>query len=107
MVDIEYLKQLLPLLKSNGVASIVMDGCMTMEFHGEQPPKPEVLSTQDHTVHVPINEASLPPDLRTDAITDYDKILNWSGAPDEESIPIQGVNDQPIYPQEHLPVDPP
>lgn len=82
------LKELLPLLKGSGVTSF-KDGSLELLFHGEQI-KPEAtakIETKDHVMDVP--ETQLPVDLRSDNITDYDKILNWSGTPE------QGLEEHP------------
>ncbi len=62
---------------------------LELSFHVEQLESP---SLADRTIEIPIDEKSLPVDLRTDNITDYDKILNWSGSPDqvEEPVPLTG-----------------
>lgn len=91
MTDITILTTLLPLLKSHGVSKFSHEG-LSVEFHKDSPQ----LKTLDDTQI--IDETSLPPDLRTDKVTDYDTILNWSGSPDanETAESIPGTGDDPI-----------
>lgn len=103
MVDLEYLSQLLVLLREQGVSSFKSTG-LSLKFHVELNPiddeeiwlkssKPEEPKDEVKIQEVPINEEALPPDLRTDNITDYDKILNWSGSPDlgdQPELPLTG-----------------
>lgn len=115
MVDIDYLVKLLGVLKGQGISSF-SDGQLHLTF-GAQPNlqgfTSAPLTTQDHTVNVPINEAELPPDLRTDNINSMDTILNWSGSGDDGEIPLPGTeipsfNDNAVHPrQELMPTDPP
>lgn len=86
MVEINYLKELLPILKANGVLSFT-DGCFSITID-------QSIKTADYTIPLPVDESKLPPDIRTDSIHDYDKIMNWSGSPEEESLPLPGVNDE-------------
>lgn len=85
------IKKLLPLLREHGVASFKFEG-LEITFHKEQ------INTKDHVV--PMDEQMLPPDLRTDGITDSDKTLFWSGSPDTNSpdaqLPLTG--DAPFEP---------
>lgn len=107
MIDLEYLDKLLKILGSAKVYSFRENG---FELHFcsssmEQPKPQEPINTQDHHIDMPIDEASLPPDLRTDNINAYDTILNWSGGPVDKEEPLPGVNDEPSY--QGLPADPP
>ena len=84
------LEETLQLLKKYGVQHFE-DAAIKVTFHVEQSQPEE--SSVDRTVDIPIDEASLPPDLRTDNITDYDKVLNWSGSPDQDDgsqLPLTG-----------------
>lgn len=117
MVDLDYLRQLLPILKLHNVRSFGWgdNGHISFDNLGEPETIPRgniepKIDNLDHHIDIQVDESKLPPDLRTDAITDYDKILNWSGSPDEVEIPIPLVNDQPLDPevrQERLPAEPP
>jgi hypothetical protein len=87
------LKDILPLLRASGVSSF-KDGALEILFRVEQSvvgPEADIIKTKDHTINIP--ESQLPVDLRTDSITDYDKILNWSGTPDPEASEHPGTND--------------
>lgn len=94
MIDLDYLAKLLALLESKGVSSI-KTGDLALEFHMEQS-KEKPQDTKDHTIEVPIDESTLPPDLRTDAITNYDAILNWSGTPDPTDAQMPLTGDEPL-----------
>lgn len=96
VIDICTFEKLLPILKANGVSHFKNAG-LEISFHAgpishveELPgqPLPEAIAEALHR-----EEQSLPADLRTDNITDYDKVLNWSGSPDQEGqgdIPLTG-----------------
>lgn len=97
MIDIDYLSKLLPLLKAHGISSYNDSGlCIRFQkFHVEQAfitPEP----TKDQLINVPVDESTLPPDLRADVLMDQDKILNWSAPNQEvqEELPLTG--DSPI-----------
>lgn len=102
MVDEFRLADLLPLLKTHGVIRYKKAG-LEIEFGNGLPSisQPELAPPlASHTEHV---EDHLPPDLRTDAITDDDKVLNWSAAPvGDESIPLVGDISQMHVPNEML-----
>lgn len=90
MVDLDYLAKLLVILKGQGVVSFDnRELHINFEKQAFQP-----ILTQDHHVDLPINEAELPPDLRTDNINNFDAMLNWSTEPTSEEIPIPGVGDE-------------
>lgn len=91
MTDLKHLEQLLLILRESNV-SIYKDGSLSLQFHAEQKIHPVVKSEdKDQLIDMPIDEAQLPVDLRTDNITDYDKVLMWSGSPDQESdLPLTG-----------------
>lgn len=102
MVDLEYLAKLLSILKTQEVQSFKEAG-LEISFHVEQSvsrptalprgeiqgqPLPDAIAAMHKK-----EEESLPPDLRTDNITDFDKILNWSASPDpkeEQPLPLTG-----------------
>lgn len=94
MVDLEYLNKLLILLNTNNVQSFKMNG-LELYFGGlaglGSSPK---IDTKDHTIEVPIDESTLPPDLRTDAINNYDAIMNWSGSQTDGE--VVGTGDEPL-----------
>lgn len=94
MIDLDYLSKLLPILKSHGVAAFD-----NRELHIKFYVEPELangahhLPTEDHTINLPINEAELPPDLRTDNINSMDTLMNWSTSPQEE-LPLPGTGEE-------------
>jgi hypothetical protein len=114
MVDISYLERLLSTLKAGGVSSYEEQGLKLYFNNGYKIDVPRgTIPTQDHTIEVPINEAELPPDLRTDNINSMDTIMNWSGSGDDGELPIPGTDipsftDNATHPrQERMPADPP
>jgi len=93
MVDISYLEKLLSTLKAGGVSSYEENGLKLYFNNGFKLDVPHgTIPTQDHTIEVPINEAELPPDLRTDNINSMDTILNWSGSGDDGELPLPGTD---------------
>ena len=90
MIDIDYLDRLIKTLRTAQVASFKNSGLEISFVSAAYTPPNEVLgpglATQDHTIDAPIDETKLPVDLRTDNITDYDKILNWSGSPVQDEV---------------------
>lgn len=92
MIELDYLSKLLPLLEKSKITCFKSEG-IELWFHVEQKPLESIISTQDHTVEVKVDEKSLPLDIRTDNISDFDKILNWSAptdAHDEAPLPLVG-----------------
>lgn len=81
MASVEYLKQLLPVLREFGVLSFKTEGIeLSLSIKEiEQKVQPEK----------PIEE-SLPPDLKADDLFNHDKILHWSGSGDDEPMPLTG-----------------
>ncbi len=45
---------------------------------------------KDEVIDVPIPETTFPPDLRTDSLHDFDKVLNWSTQQDSGELPGTG-----------------
>lgn len=92
MTDLTYLAKLIDLLQSQSVAHFKsQDIELTFGVKSHTTIQPKVAETSGQLVDVPIDESKLPPDLRTDAITDYDKILNWSTNPDNDpTLPLTG-----------------
>lgn len=97
-MTIEELKQILPLLIQSKVTTFKMEGLeLSFEPSAKAPDVQSPPLAPITEIPVKLEESSLPPDLRTDAITDYDKILNWSGTPDpgdEPQMPLTG--DMPL-----------
>lgn len=93
MIDLDYLSKLLSILKSNGVSSFEENGLKLYLGIPTISGSTEAFPTQDHTVNLPINEAELPPDLRTDNINSMDTLMNWSTAPQEE-LPLPGTGEE-------------
>lgn len=81
-MDGELLSKTLAILKAHGVSRYVQgaDGVIDVSFYAEHSPRVE---TPDHTIDAPVNEQSMPVDLRAENINNFDHILNWSGAPDQ------------------------
>lgn len=89
------LPSLLPLLRSCGVSRI-KTGELEIDFHGPYDTKDAGIKTSpapaslSETKIDPVESAKataiineqLPVDLRTDSVTDFDKILHWSSGPD-------------------------
>lgn len=102
MLDLEYLTKLVSLLKTQGVTCIKMVG---LELSLSRTELPATSASGPPTPHEPdqagldklidVDESQLPVDLRSDQVTDYDKILNWS-APDAQGEPLPGTGDVPI-----------
>lgn len=89
MIDLDYLQRLLPLLAKNNVKHIKTVGLeldlgLTPMFQELITPAPSV----DSVVEVP-EPQNMPPDLKIDAIHDYDKVLNWSS-------PTAGIDESPM-----------
>lgn len=83
MVELDYLKHLLALAKGSGLASL-KTGDLELSFHVEQSPLPSPASLQD----VPIDEHTLPPDLRSDTLMNMDSVLNWSSPNADAPMPL-------------------
>lgn len=83
MVDLSYLKDLISLLKAQGVPSFKMGTLeILLPLEGGE--------SKDAVQALPA-ESQMPVDLRSDNVTDYDKILHWSGSPEQEvALPLTG-----------------
>jgi hypothetical protein len=94
MLDTEYLGRLLKILKEQGVSRFKTADVELSFVHAtqkiiEQATPPPVFEKTD--------EGQLPVDLRSDAISDFDKVLNWSASPDPNDIkPTPGTDDVPL-----------
>ena len=97
MEDLDKLSKLLDLLKLKGINYYKTQGLELGFFHTHDPQEipRQHIPTQDHAIEVPIDEKTLPPDLRTDAITNADTVLHWSthGEPEQD---IPGTGDEPL-----------
>ena len=88
----EELESLLILLSKYGCSRFKKAG-LEIEFGSDSPksvsaPSPATTNTLQE---VPIDEKTLPPDLRADDSMSVDKILLWSGTPDHEApMPLTG-----------------
>ena len=103
MVSLDYLKQLILLLKANQVTHFKNEGLeLTLDRSSksqsiDQEPGPRLADSDvKELMNMLPDESKLPPDLRTDNITSEDVILNWSTTPDpndlgDETMP--GAND--------------
>lgn len=86
-MELPALESLLTLLKKHGCIKY-KNAVLELEIELASP-HPEVLSTKDELIPVP--EDNLPPDLKADDLFNYDKVLNWSGTPDNEpELPLTG-----------------
>lgn len=84
-MDLSALEQLFILLKKHNCTKF-KDAGLEIEL---AVPTPEPLSTKDELI--PLPEDHLPPDLKADDLFNYDKVLNWSGTPDNEpDLPLTG-----------------
>lgn len=83
MVDIEYLKELLPVLKAHKL-KVYQDNGLVLEFHEEHQSMEAVAEDLKKV------ESQMPVDLRADNLMDHDKILNWSTAGEADEMPLAG-----------------
>lgn len=85
VIQLDYLKELLSLLKASGCEHFKMEG-LELSFG--------VLETLPTEVHVPpLATETLnldQPDLKADDLFDHDKILHWSGSGDQDPMPLTG-----------------
>lgn len=95
MVELNYLKELLPLLAQFNVISLKMAELeislgkskeLIQESHTPTGSMSQAQSTSDQLINV--DESILPPDLRTDNINSFDAVLNWSGSPTQDEMPM-------------------
>lgn len=87
------IKELVAHLNLSGVTKFSLSG-LSIEF-SQTKAAPQVQATDHKDLFV--DESKIPPDLRTDAITDIDKILHWStGSHPGENESIVGTNDIPL-----------
>lgn len=84
-VDLQYLTTLLKLLKSEGVNQY-QEGSLKLSFVTN-------IQATEGLHEVKVSEDSLPPDLRSDAINDMDKIMNWSASPAIEDRELPGTGE--------------
>lgn len=91
--QLAYLKELLPLLKANGVREFTGEGLIIKLDQSVETP---TRSQED------IIKEGLSPDqqqgltMTNDALMSADKILGWSGSPDSESLEIPLTDDKPL-----------
>lgn len=85
-MHLDQLKELLPLLRLNSVSHFKMEG-LEISFLSTLP---EV--TEEVKAPPPTPEPFQAPDLKTDELFDYDKVLNWSGSADLDPMPL--ANDE-------------
>ncbi len=91
------LEQLLALLTKHNCLKYKHDG-LEIEFHvpvsstptqDASPSSPSLVSAIQEASQ--IQESKLPEDLRADDLMNFDKVLNWSGTPDQEApLPLTG-----------------
>lgn len=89
MVDLQYIKELLTLLKASNVASYKA-GDLELLFHIEQ--RPSTDAVQD----LPTLDFQLPVDLRTDGAAGYDNLLFHSASPSNHEEPLPGLGEEPL-----------
>lgn len=88
-MDLKELESTLTLLTKYNVKRYLAGGVEIELNPQEHPTSPRPLDTKDHFVPAP--EDHLPPDLKADDLFNYDKVLNWSGTPDNEAeMPLTG-----------------
>lgn len=92
MVDVEYLSRLISVLKNSGVQSFKTSG-VELTFAAHAPIAQSTPTPATQTIDL---EGQLPVDLRSDAIADHDKVLNWSAPPSPQDIPTPGADDLPL-----------
>lgn len=83
-MNLDQLKDLLPLLKQNEVSQIKMEGLEISFLRTSQ------ALTQETKAPPLATEPFQAPDLKTDELFDYDKVLNWSGSADLDPMPLTG-----------------
>jgi hypothetical protein len=97
-MDLSLLRELIPLMHSNGVSSFKFEG-LELSFQS-LPKKKKKTSSPAATVSPPLTAAG---DVQTpspavpqgmDAEMNFDKILNWSAPVDEGPVPL--TNDAPL-----------
>lgn len=84
---IDYLKDLLPLLKSNNVVEF-RSGNSYIKFNTNQEIQPQV--------EAKVDESQLPVDLRSDNINSIDTITNWSAEPSHNEPEMPGTGDNEL-----------
>lgn len=82
MVETSYLRELLALVKGSNISSI-KTGDLELTFHVEQ-----VQVSGPALQDVPIDEKTLPPDLRSDTLMNMDSVLNWSSPNADAPMPL-------------------
>lgn len=95
MVELEYLTKLLDILKSKGITTFKYGDleCTLNLLEASKDPEPTKVVQEQH---VPILGRELPPDLRTDSFTSYDKMLHWSASPDAAGDDLPLTGDEPL-----------
>lgn len=81
MASVEYLKELIPLLKASGVV-FFKEGQLEI---GLAPPEKEVPHPQTQPEAPPSA-----PNLKADDLFNHDRILHWSGSGDLDPLPLTG-----------------
>lgn len=91
----DLLREILPLLTAAKVKQFKLDN-LEIVFHVEQSKEADGKSTEQLVEAMRKQEESLPPDLRTDFITNYDAVMNWSGSPENSAVEMPLAGDQPL-----------
>lgn len=96
MIDTQYLKRLIKILKESQVSSF-KDGGLELVFHVEQPEQTSSAEAiEELKENLKRQEESLPPDLRTDAITNFDSVLFHSAGGVLDELPIPGITEEAL-----------
>lgn len=91
MIDVEWLSRLVKTLKDSGVTSF-KTADVELVFGAQSQVEPSSAPSPATEFSI---EGQLPVDLRSDAITDHDKVLNWSAPPSPQD-EMPGANDLPL-----------
>lgn len=90
VIDLNYLKELLPLLKAQGVSSLKM-GTLELLFRADT----ESGESKDALQELPTSE-QFPVDLRTDGAAGYDNLLFHSASPSQQEVPLPGLGEEEL-----------
>ncbi len=80
VISLDYLAKLFPIMREHGCSHLKMEG-LELSIG--------MLETSPKVAQVP-PLASMPhtPDLRADDLMSYDTVLNWSGSPSDDQMPL-------------------
>jgi hypothetical protein len=85
------IKKILSYLRKNNVQRF-KSGDVEISFFQQEPKvKPDLSSkplSEELKAIAQREQGNIPPDLRADDTMNFDKILHWSGSPDQEELPM-------------------